>query len=216
MQQGVEIRKLGAELDFEHEFMGQGEILVQREGYSRIRHLLTFKGRRIARLRWRGMRRAVYEADGMRFDINVGALERLISIVSEDGKESFLKERSRANPRREEMRIEMAEGDNFCLARSWDSRLRSEASFAVHKEFYTSTLLICRFDTVRRTQTTARITVEPNMKREARFLHRLLALIVCRIILERRRSGSHPLRVKERPSRFSSSSRVRERKRVRE
>jgi len=214
MQRGVEILKLAAGLDFERDFLGEGEILVKREGYSRMRHLFTFKGRRIARLRWHGMRRAVYEADGMRFDINVGALERQISIVTDDGKESLLKERSRANPRKEEVRIEMAEGDNFCLTRSWDSRFRSDVSFAVHKEFYNSTLLVYRFNTLRRTQTTARITVEPNMKREARFMHRLLALIVCRIILERRRSGSHPLKTKEGPLRFSSSSRVRERKRV--
>jgi len=53
------------------------------------------------------------------------------------------------------------------------------------------------------------------MKWEARFLHRLLALIVCRIILERRRSGSQPQRVKEmRPRHFASSARVRERKRI--
>src|SRR5215471_13702050 len=147
MQNGVEILKLAAGLDLEIDFLGEGEILVKREGYSRMRHLLTFKGKRIGQLRWHGMRRAVYEADGMKFHINVGALERQISIASDDGKESFLKERSRANPRKEELRVEMAEGDNFCVARSLDSRFRSEASFAVHKEFYTSTLLTCRFDT---------------------------------------------------------------------
>jgi hypothetical protein len=37
-------------------------------------------------------------------------------------------------------------------------------------------------------------------------------LAVCRIILERRHSGSHPLRVKEKPRHFASSARVRERK----
>jgi hypothetical protein len=52
------------------------------------------------------------------------------------------------------------------------------------------------------------------MRREARFVHRLLALVVCRIILERRHSGSQPLRVKEQPRRFASSARVRDRKRL--
>jgi hypothetical protein len=50
------------------------------------------------------MRRAVYEADGVRFDINVRALERHISIISEDGSESWLRERSRANPNRAGLR----------------------------------------------------------------------------------------------------------------
>jgi hypothetical protein len=53
------------------------------------------------------------------------------------------------------------------------------------------------------------------MKWEARFMHRLLALIVSRIILERRHSGARPLRVKEKPRRFLSSARVRERKPLR-
>jgi hypothetical protein len=53
------------------------------------------------------------------------------------------------------------------------------------------------------------------MKWEARFVHRLLALSVCRIILERRHSGCRPQRVKEtKLRRFASSARVRERKRV--
>jgi hypothetical protein len=52
------------------------------------------------------------------------------------------------------------------------------------------------------------------MKWESRFIHRLIALIVCRIILERRHSGSRPMRVKERPRGFASSARVRNRKRT--
>lgn len=194
--------------------MGESEIIVRREGLSRARHFFTVNGRTIARLRWRGHRRAVYEAEGQRFDINVNALGKRISIISEDGGKSFLVERSRANPNQEELRGEMAEGDNFFLMRSLDSRLRSEASFTVHKQFYTSTLLVFHFDTRRRTQTTARIEVKQVMKWETRFIHRLLALIVCRIILERRHSGSQPLRVKERPRGFVSSARVRERRRA--
>ena len=214
MKSGVEILSAVAGEAFERDFMGEGEVIVRREGHSRARHLFTVHGRIVARLRWRGMRQAVYEADGLRFDINVTALGKRIAIISEDGSESFLVERSRANPRREDLRAEMAEGDNFCLMRSCESRFRSETSFAVHKEFYTSTLLVCRFDTRRRTQTTVRIEVKPVMKRESRFVHRLIALIACRIILERRHSGVQPLRVKERPPRFASSARVRERKRV--
>ena len=86
--------------------MGAGEIIVRREGYSRARHEFISGGRTIARLKWRGMRRATYEADGIRFDINVGALDRRIALVAEDGSESFLVERSRANPHREVMRVE--------------------------------------------------------------------------------------------------------------
>jgi len=199
---------------FERDFMGAGEVVVQRVGHSRVQHVFTVNGRPIARLRWRGLRRAVYEAEGRRWDINVGALEKRISIITEDGGESFLVERSRANPNKEELRVEMAEGDNFCLMRSWDSRLRAEASFVVHKEFYCSRLLVFHFNMRRRTQTTARVVVNPVMKWESRFMHRLLAVIVCRIILERRHSGSRPLRIKEmKMARFASSARVRERKR---
>jgi hypothetical protein len=214
MQASVDILGAAAGEAFERDFMGEGEIIVRREGHSQARHIFTVNGRTIARLCWRGQRRAVYEADGARFDINVNALGKRISIVSYDGSESFLVERSRANPNREDLRGEMAEGDNFFLIRSLDSRLRSEASFVVHKQFYVSTLLVFRFDMWRRTQTTARIYVMPVMKWEARFIHRLLALIVCRIILERRNSGSQPLRIKERPRGFASSARVRERKRT--
>ena len=199
---------------FERDFMGAGEVIVQRVGHSRVQHVFTVNGRPIARLRWRGLRRAVYEAEGRRWDINVGALEKRISIITEEGSESFLVERSRANPNKEELRVEMAEGDNFCLMRSWDSRLRAEASFVVHKEFYCSQLLVFHFNMRRRTQTTARVVVNPVMKWESRFMHRLLAVIVCRIILERRHSGSRPLRIKEmKMGRFASSARVRERKR---
>ena len=200
---------------FERDFMGAGEVIVQRVGHSRVQHVFTVNGQTIALLRWRGLRRAVYEAEGTKWDISVGALEKRISIVSDDGCESFLVERSRANPNKEVLRVEMAEGDNFCLMRSWDSRLRREASFVVSKEFYCSKLLVFRFNMGQRTQTTARIVINPVMKWEARFMHRLLALIVCRIILERRHSGSRRLRIKEiRPRRFASSVRVRERNRV--
>jgi hypothetical protein len=214
MQASIEILSATAGEAFERDFIGAGEVLVRREGHSRARHIFTINGRTVARLRWRGMRRAVYEAESLRLEINVGALDRRIAIVAEDGSESYLVERSRANPNREDMRIEMAEGDNFCLVRSWESRFRSEESIAVHKEFYASTLLAFHFETRRRTQTTARIEIRPVMKWEARFIHRLLALVVCRIILERRHSGSRPLRLKENPRRFASSSRVLNRKRM--
>lgn len=199
---------------FERDFMGAGEVVVQRLGNSRVQHVFMSNGRTVARLRWRGSRRAVYEVDGTKWDINVGALAKRISLVSDEGSESFLVERSRSNPNKERLRVEMAEGDNFCLIRSWDSRLRAEASFVVHKEFYSSRLLVFHFNMRERTQTTARIVVNPVMKWEARFVHRLIALIVCRIILERRHSGTRRLRVKEKARRFASSARVRERKRM--
>ena len=215
MQAGLASLIAAAGEVFERDFMGAGEVIVQRVGHSRVQHVFTVNGRIIARLRWRGLRRAVYEADGAKWDINVGALDKRISIICDDGSESFLVERSRANPNKEVLRIEMAEGDNFCLMRSFDSRFRAEASFVVHKEFYCSRLLVFHFNMRRRTQTTARVVVNPVMKWESRFVHRLLALSVCRIILERRHSGSRPLRVKEmRLRRFASSARVRERKRI--
>ncbi len=200
---------------FEQDFLGECEIVVRREGHSRARHSFTVKNRVIGRLRWMGMRRAVYEADGQSFDIKVGNLGRCISIFSEDNKESHLIERSRANPHRAGIRAEMAEGDNFRLVRLDDNRLRSEQSFVVNKKFYHSQLLVFRFDTVQRSQTTARIHVNPVMKWEARFMHRLLALVVCRIILERREAGSQRVRIKEKEkATLSSSARVRERKRI--
>src|ERR687895_417723 len=102
MRTGVDILSAVAGETFERDFMGEAEVIVRREGHSRARHLFTVNGRVISRLRWRGMRQAVYEAEGMRFDINVTALGKRIAIISEDGGESFLVERSRANPRRED------------------------------------------------------------------------------------------------------------------
>ena len=211
MYAGNETRISAAGESFERDFIGECEVVVHREGNSRARHIFSVNGRTIARLRWRGMRRAVYEADGARFDINVGALDRRISIICEDGSESCLRERSRANQNRAGLRAEMAEGDNFRLMRSWDSRFRSRASIKVHKQFYNSTLLVFNFDASRRTQVTATVKVNAVMKWESRFVHRLLALIVSRIIVERRRSGALPLRVKNEPRRFAGSARVHER-----
>lgn len=214
MQTGIEISRAAAGEAFERDFMGEGEVVVRREGYSRARHLFMVNGRTIARLRWRGMRRAVYEADGARYYINVSSLDKRISITSEDGSESFLIERSSSNPHKEGLRVEMAEGDNFQLMRKLGSRFRSKESLVVHKQFYTSTLLIFNFDTRRRTQTTVRVEVKPTMKWEARFIHRLLAVIVCRIILERRHSGAQPIRVKEEPQGSRSVARPRSRMRL--
>lgn len=214
MQASVNILTAVAGEIFAHEFMGESEIIVRREGHSQARHLFTVGGRTIARLRWRGLRRAVYEADGMRFDISVGALDKRIAIIAEDGSESFLVERSRANPHRAGLRAEMAEGDNFRLLRARKSSLRSEFSFAINKPFYASTLMIFRFDITRRAQTTASVEIKPVMKWEARFVHRLLALVVCRIILERRHSGKKPVRVKEPPRRSSGSTHARARRRM--
>ena len=149
---------------FERDFLGPGEIIVQRVGQSRVRHVFIANGKSVARLKWRGLRRAVYEADGARWHINVGALDKRISIISDDGAESFLVERSRANPNTEELRVEMAEGDNFCLKRTRDSRLRREASFVISKQFYVSKLMVFHFDMRQRTQTTARIVINPVMK----------------------------------------------------
>ena len=197
MQAKVNISMAAAGEFFEDDSLGEVEIVVQREGHSRLRHIFTVEGRVIGRLRWQGLRRAVYEADGCRFDINIKKLDKRISITATDGSESFLVERSRANPHRAGMRVEMAEGDDFRLLRSCGSRFKSEVLLRVNKPFYTSTLLAFSFNTRQRTQTTARITVEPAMRWETRFIHRLLALIVCRIILERRHSGSRRIRTKE-------------------
>src|SRR4030095_9480665 len=93
----IDILTASAGEAFARDFMGEGEIIVRREGHSRVRHLFISNGRTIARLRWQGLRRAVYEAHGCRFDINVSPLARRIAIVSEDGSESFLLERARAN-----------------------------------------------------------------------------------------------------------------------
>lgn len=201
MYAGNEIRIAAAGEVFERDFIGECEVVVRREGHSCARHTFSVDGHIIARLRWKGMRRAVYEAEGTRFDINVWALQRRISIIGDDGSESWLRERSRANPNRAGLRVEMAEGDNFRLIRAGDGRLRSQVSIKVQKQFYASTLLVFQFDKRHRTQTTARIKVNAVLKWEARFTHRLLALIVSRIIVERRHSGARRLRIKEEPRR---------------
>jgi hypothetical protein len=217
MEAAADTLKMAAGEPFEPEpyFSGEGDITVRRVGQSRARHRFIRNDRTFARLRWRGMRRATYQGEGIRLDLSIGPLDRRIAIVSEDGGKSFLIERSRGNPRRDRLKIEMAEGDNFYLTESWDSRFRSEAAMTVYREFNNTALMIFRFHLDRRTQTTVRVRLESAMKYEARFAHRLLALVVCRIILDRRHSGLKPERVKEAPIRFASSLRVRERKRFR-
>lgn len=196
MQIGADILKSAAGEAFERDFASGDQIVVLREGHSFARHLFISGGRVMARLRWRGPRRALYEAEGARLEITIGPLQRRITAISEDGGESLLIERSSANPHRESLRVEMAEGDNFCLLRRAGFR-SSEAHLEVRREFRKSPILIFSFDLKRRTQTTARIRVEPNLRWESRFAHRLLALVACRIILERRHSGSQPIRIKE-------------------
>ena len=97
MQAGLASLIAAAGETFERDFMGPGEVIVQRLGHSRVQHVFTVNGRVIARLRWRGLRRAVYEAEDTKWDINVGALDRRISIISDEGSESFLLERSKKN-----------------------------------------------------------------------------------------------------------------------
>jgi hypothetical protein len=200
---------------FERDFLGECEIVVRREGHSRARHIFTVGKRTIARLRWIGMRRAIYEAEGQQFDIKVSPLGKSIAFIAQDGRESFLVERSRANPHKAGMRVEMAEGDNFRLLQNLDSRLREEQSIIINKKFYNSQLLVFRFNTRIRTQTTVRVSVEQAMKWEARFMHRILALVVCRIILERRNSGAHRMRMKEKkPLHAAGGTNGRERKKI--
>jgi hypothetical protein len=196
MRIGADILKSAAGEAFERDFAGGHQIVVLREGHSHARHLFISGGRVIAKLRWRGLRRALYEAEGAKLEITIGPLQKRITAISEDGGESLLIERSSANPHCEKLRIEMAEGDNFCLVRRAGFR-SSEAHFEVRREFRRSPILIFSFDSERRTQTTAHIRAEPNLRWESRFAHRLLALVVCRIILERRHSGSQPIRIKE-------------------
>jgi hypothetical protein len=200
---------------FERDFLGECEIIVRREGHSRARHTFSVGSRIIARLRWDGMRRAVYEAEGQQFDIKVSPLGKSIAFITRDGSESFLVERSRANPHKAGMRVEMAEGDNFRLLRNIDSRLREEQSIVINKKYYNSQLLVFRFNTRVRTQTTVRVSVEHSMKWEARFMHRILALVVCRIILERRNSGAHRMRMKEKkPLHANGGAYGRDRKKI--
>jgi hypothetical protein len=200
---------------FERDFLGECEIVVRREGHSRARHIFTVGNRTIARLRWIGMRRAIYEAEGQEFEIKVNVLGKSITFIAPDGSESLLVERSRANPHKAGMRVEMAEGDNFRLLKNMDNRLREEESIVINKKFYQSQLLVFRFNTRVRTQTTVRISVEHTMKWEARFMHRILALVVCRIILERRNSGVQRMRVKEKlPTHPSGNIHGRERKKI--
>jgi len=213
MQRSADILVASASEPFEREFVGKGEILVQREGYSRMRHVFIHKGKTLARLKWYGMRRAVYETEGERYDISIGALAKRIRVISESGSESLLIERSRGNARQENLRLEMAEGDNFCLTRSWNKRLKHEALLELHKAFYASTLLTFTYDVKLRTQTTVQIAVKSTMQREARFAHRLLALVVCRIILERRSSGARPHRVKEKQEHLDSGTRASKKRR---
>lgn len=197
MRTSAEILKAAADQLPDPDFLDDKEIDVRREGYSRARHLFVAGGRTVARLRWRGRRRALYDSDGMRLEIAVGPLDRKISAVSSDGARSVLTEGSRANPHREDLRIEMAEGDNFCLTKKLGKRLRTMQCFDVYKEFSNCSLMALSFDGSRRSQTAVTIRFNEDIRGETRFVHRLLALIVCRIILDRRHSGLPRIRKKE-------------------
>ncbi|MGH9761854.1 MAG: hypothetical protein ACREDR_22780 [Blastocatellia bacterium] len=186
---------MGRPLD--RDFVEEGELLVRREGFSRARHSFALNGNRLGRLRWRGLRRAEYEGGEARYDIYVGALEKGVRLISQSGGESRLIERSRPNKRGEGLRIEMAEGATFCMSEARGVRGRLTAAVVIRKAFQTTDLLVCSYETRRRTQTTLRIVVTPDMKRESRFFHRIIALVACWVILERRRQGGQPMKRKE-------------------
>lgn len=197
MHAGLQVAWFGAARELDGDFIDGGEVLVEREGYTRSRHSFTINGEWLADLSWRGRRRAFYRNERKRYEISVGPLQKLVRIISDDGKESQLIERSRTRQRARRLRIEMAEGANFCLFEKASRGPRQPATILVRKPFETLVLVECSYQIQERTQTTVRITIKPGMKGEERYLHRIMALITCWIILQRRRSGLKPHRIKE-------------------
>jgi hypothetical protein len=178
---------------FETDFCGEGRIKVVRKGRSRAHYLLKLNGTDIAELCWRGPRRVRYTTleDRAHFDMKIGPMKRKIRGVDADGKLSRLIIPSNRDLGRRDLRAQMYNGDNFFVHRHHVNRWGG-CRFEVHKQHYPNNVLVFHFDT-EDPASPILVDIAKLMRWEMQHFHRLLALVITRICLERR-IGKHFLR----------------------
>lgn len=175
----------------EEDFCGRGRVKVVRKGRYHPTHCLIFNNEEIADLTWERRRRLRYTIASTRFhyDLVIGHMERKIKVVDEDGHTSKLLVGPNNSSLRRDMRVQMADGDNFFVKRSPVDRWGG-CRFEVRKQHYLNNVLVFNF-TPRDHDSPILIDVERLMKWEIRHFHPLLALVTARIGLEYRLNGVH-------------------------
>ncbi len=173
----------------EEEFCGRGRIRVVRQGRYHPTYSLMFNGQQLSELHWEGRRRMQYSVEATRahYDLTIGHMQRKIRAVDTDGRISKILVSSN-NVVRREMRLQMADGDNFILKRSTIDRWGG-CRFEVRKQHYLNNVLVFNFNP-EDVSAPILIDVERLMRWEIRHFHILLALVTARIGLEYRLNGN--------------------------
>ncbi len=170
----------------DRDFCGPGRIKVVPKGRYHPVYSLRLNGKEIADLAWHGPRRVRYTVrpDGDRIDMKVGHMKRKIRAVDIDGRLSRIMVSSNRHLGRRNLRLQMADGDNFVVTRGRLDRWCT-ARFDVRKEHYVNSLLVFHFNS-EDPSAPILIDVERLMRWEMPHFHWLLALVTARISLERR------------------------------
>src|SRR5689334_9920440 len=93
----------------------KGEILVERHGLLHPKYIFMHKEKQIAQLHWRRRRSGIYDANGLRLDLNVGTMAKTIDAKDDMSRVSRLCVKSSHNPRKVKMQIDLADAEGFIV-----------------------------------------------------------------------------------------------------
>lgn len=168
----------------EMDLCGHGRITVDRYGRRRPEYRLMCDGELLATLLWCGPRRLRYTVfrseDSM--DLIVGPRKRRIHAIERNGRTSRIIINSNKNLARHDISLQTYDGANFFVLRQCADRWGT-VRFEVHKQFYPHNLLVFRYDE-RDAAAPIQIDVERLMRWEIKHFHRMIALVLSRIVLE--------------------------------
>ncbi|MEW6734564.1 MAG: hypothetical protein AB1489_24780 [Acidobacteriota bacterium] len=186
MEAAKELTDIGSFLVMGAEFVEndwhKGEIIVERHGLLHPKYIFMHKSKEIAVLTWRRTRTGIYEAKGLRLDLQVGTLAKTIYAKDEMSRLSRLIVRSPLNPRKAKMIIQLADSDSFLVRQHCKGPHGDSFSLHVTKNHYVSDLVTFEFGRRKKHQRAiARIYVPAIMRWEAHHFHHLLALVMARI-----------------------------------
>ena len=160
----------------------KGEIIVEQYGNLRPKYVLSHNGAEFATLKWRRARAGVYEATGIRLELEVGKLGKTIRSKDDFSKPSTLLVQSPLNPRKPKMIIQLADSDRFLVHQYCGKTAAEGFSLHVTKRHYVSYIMRLEFSIKKKTERTmARIHVPPIMRWEAHHFHQFLALLMAYI-----------------------------------
>jgi hypothetical protein len=170
----------------------KGEILVNRRGLLRPQYSFLHNDKQIATLKWQRSRLGIYEAKGIKLELSVATMGKVIYAKDELSSLSRLMVKSPVNARKAKMVIQLADSDGFIVQQRSDAH-GDNFSLYVTKKHYVSKLVNFEFslEKKQRSHTIARIHVPSIMRWEAQHFHHLLALIMGHITFLQEHGLSH-------------------------